>query len=315
MSASISFDYPFSGNSSAIRYSAEGQSITDARTTPRAYRHRVSPEFFSTLRVPFIAGRMFTESEINSAADVAVVSDNLARRFWPGQDPIGKRIKHGGPSSTDPWWSIIGVVREMKFRGLPNNPTADPDIFLPFARPPSTVNMLVRSASDPAHLAGAVRRAIYELDSTIVISGVSTMKERIGRYIERPRFSSWMMGIFAVLALLLASVGLYAVMAYIVRQRTREFGIRIAVGATAGEVVSMTIREGMLLVTAGIAIGLILARVLTSALETLLFGISDTDAPTFIGVAVILSVVALSACYLPARRASRVDPVAALRHE
>jgi len=127
--------------------------------------------------------------------------------------------------------------------------------------------------------------------------------------------SSWMMGIFAVLALLLASIGLYAVMAYIVRQRTREFGIRIAVGATGGEVVSMTIREGMLLVTAGIAIGLILARVLTSALETLLFGISDTDAPTFIGVAVILSVVALSACYLPARRASRVDPVAALRHE
>ena len=124
-----------------------------------------------------------------------------------------------------------------------------------------------------------------------------------------------MMGIFAVLALLLASIGLYAVMAYIVRQRTREFGIRIAVGATAGEVVSMTIREGMLLVTAGIAIGLILARVLTSALETLLFGISDTDAPTFIGVAVILSVVALCACYLPARRASRVDPVAALRHE
>jgi len=124
-----------------------------------------------------------------------------------------------------------------------------------------------------------------------------------------------MMGIFAVLALLLASIGLYAVMAYIVRQRTREFGIRIAVGATGGEVVSMTIREGMLLVTAGIAIGLILARVLTSALETLLFGISDTDAPTFIGVAVILSVVALCACYLPARRASRVDPVAALRHE
>jgi ABC-type antimicrobial peptide transport system permease subunit len=124
-----------------------------------------------------------------------------------------------------------------------------------------------------------------------------------------------MMGIFATLALLLASVGLYAVMAYIVRQRTREFGIRIAIGATGGEVVNMTIREGMLLVTAGIAIGFILARVLTSALETLLFGISDTDAPTFIGVAVILSLVALSACYLPARRASRVDPVAALRHE
>ena len=314
-SASISFDYPFSGDSSAIRYSAEGQLVTDARTTPRAYRHRVSPEFFSTLRVPFIAGRMFTEGEINGSANVAVVSDNLARRFWPGQDPIGKRIKRGGPASTDPWWSIIGVVREMKFRGLPNNPTADPDIFLPFARPPSAVSMLVRTASDPAHLAGAVRRAIYEVDSSVVISDVSTMKERIGRYIERPRFSSWMMGIFAALALLLASVGLYAVMAYIVRQRTREFGIRIAVGATGGEVVSMTIREGMLLVTAGIAIGLILARVLTSALETLLFGISDTDAPTFIGVAAILSVVALSACYLPARRASRVDPVAALRHE
>jgi ABC-type antimicrobial peptide transport system permease subunit len=175
--------------------------------------------------------------------------------------------------------------------------------------------MLVRTSGDPVHLAGAVRQAIYEVDGSVVISDVSTMKERIGRYIERPRFSSWMMGIFAALALLLASIGLYAVMTYIVRQRTREFGIRIAIGATGREVVSMTIREGMLLVTAGIAIGLILARVLTSTLETLLFGISDTDAPTFIGVAIVLSLVALLACYLPARRASRVDPVAALRHE
>jgi putative ABC transport system permease protein len=314
LSASIASDYPFSGDSSAIRYSAEDQPVTDAQISPRAYRHDISPEFFSTLRVPFVAGRTFTEAEMDRRADVVIVSEDLAKRFWSGQDPIGRRIKAGGPTSANPWWTIVGVVREMKFRGLPNNPTADPDIFFPLSQQP-TMTMLVRSSAGAAHVPEALRRAIHEVDSSIVVFDVATMPERIGRYMERPRFSSWIMGIFAALALTLASVGLYAVMAYIVRQRTREFGIRMAMGATSGEVTRMVIRKGMLLVAAGITIGVLFAHLLASALGALLFGVSETDPQTFIGVAGILSAVALSACYLPARRASRVDPVTALRYE
>ena len=314
-SASLSFDFPFSGNSSAIFYSAEGQPVTDAQTRPRAYRHAVSPEFFSTLRTPFFAGRAFTEAEMGGQDNVVIVTENLVRRFWPGQDPIGKHIKSGGPDSPSPWWTIIGVVREMKFRGLPENPTADPDLFLPlFERQPAFA-MLVRSSLDSSRIAGAVRNAVLGVDASIVVYDSAPLVERMNQTMERSSFSSWMMSVFACLALTLASVGLYGLMSYTVRQRTREFGIRIAMGATSSEVTGMVIRRGMVLVAAGVGIGCILASALARVLRALLFGISHTDLMTFAGVAVVLAAVGLIACYLPARRASRVDPMTALRYE
>jgi putative ABC transport system permease protein len=315
VSASASSDIPLNGDSSAIFYNAEGQSITEAETRPRAYIHRVTPEFFSALGAPVLTGRTFTETEIEGHSDVVIVTQNLTRRFWPGQDPIGKRIKSGGPDSSSPRWTIIGTVAEMKYRGLPDNPTADPDIFLPFSERRRSVAILIRSSSDPSTLGDAARAAVHEISPSIPIYGVSTMSERVSQAIERSRFAGWMMAVFAGLALTLASIGLYGVMAYTVRLRTREIGVRIAIGATPGAVARAIVRDGMLLAVIGIALGIAASLALTRLLDTLLFGVGAMDAPTFALVALALGLVALLACYLPARRASRTDAIIALRSE
>ena len=315
VSASVSSDIPLGSNSSAIFYSAEGQSITDAQTIPRAYVHQITPEFFATVGAQLQMGRSFSEAEMEGSANVVVVTDNLTKRFWPGQDPLGKRIKPGGPTSTNPWWTIIGVVHEMKYRGLPENPTADPDIFLPFSDGQRRVAVMLRTSRDPSALAAAARGAAREIDPSITIFEVTTLSEQVGRAIERSRFAGWMMTVFAGLALTLAAVGLYGVIAYTVRRQTREIGVRIALGASRSDVVAMVVRKGMVLVLTGIVIGLIAALALTRLLHTLLFEVSEVDPPTFLGVALALAVVALVACYLPARRAARIDPVIALRYE
>jgi putative ABC transport system permease protein len=315
VSASVASDIPLSGGASAIFYSAEGQSITDAQTRPRAYVHRITPEFFATVGAQMLSGRSFSETEMEGRANVVVVTDNLTKRFWQGQDPIGKRIKAGDSASKNPWWTIIGVVREMKYRGLPENPTADPDVFLPFSDRQREVAILIRSSRDPSGLAAATRAAAREVDPSITIYEIATMSELVGRAIERARFAGWMMTIFAVLALTLASVGLYGVMAYTVRRQTREIGVRIALGASAGDVVGMVIRKGMALVSVGMGVGLAAALALTRLLHTLLYEVSPLDPLTYFGVAAALGVVAMIACYAPARRAARIDPMTALRYE
>jgi putative ABC transport system permease protein len=315
VSASVASDIPLGAGSSAIFYSAEGQSITDAQTRPRAYVHRITPEFFATVGAQMLNGRSFSETETEGRANVVVVTDNLTKRFWQGQDPIGKRIKAGDSASKNPWWTIIGVVREMKYRGLPENPTADPDVFLPFSDRQREVAILIRSSQDPSGLAAAARAAAREVDPSITIYEIATMSDRVGRAIERARFAGWMMTIFAGLALTLASVGLYGVMAYTVRRQTREIGVRIALGASAGDVVGMVIRKGMALVSVGMGVGLAAALALTRLLHTLLFEVSAVDPFTYLGVAAALGVVALIACHAPARRAARIDPVTALRYE
>jgi putative ABC transport system permease protein len=314
VSAAIASDYPFYGDTSAFRYTAEGHVVTDAQVSPRAFRHVVSPDFFATLRIPFVAGRAFAEADMDGRTGTVIVSESLAKRFWPNEDAIGKRIKAGTPAAANPWWTIVGVVRDLRFRGLPNNPTADPDVYLPLGRQlPGSI--LIRSSAEAPQLPAAVRAAIQESDRSILMFDAATLSQRMARYVERPRFSGWMMSVFAALALTLASVGLYGLMAYTVRQRTREFGIRIAMGATSREVTGMVVRRGMFLVAIGMAIGVLLAALVVRAIGTLLFGISSADPQTFVGVAALLTSVALAACYLPARRASRVDPTTALRYE
>lgn len=314
VSASVASDIPLGPGGGAMFYSAEGAPIHDAQTAPRAYVHRVSPEFFQTIGATFAAGRTFSEQDMEGTPSVVVVTENLTKRFWPGQDPIGKRIKTGGSGSKNPWLLVIGVVREMKYRGLPDNPTADPDVFFPFSDRQRSVSLLIRTELEPSNLTSAVRATVRDVDPSIPIYEIATMSDRVNRSIERSRFAGWMMTIFAVMALLLSSIGLYGVVSYMIRRRTREIGVRVAMGASPGEVILMVVRNSMTLVGIGVVAGVVAALALGQVLQTLLFGVSALDPLTFAVVAVVLSAVALIACYLPARRASRIDPVQALRN-
>jgi putative ABC transport system permease protein len=312
--ASLVSDPPLSGLDSAVFYTAEGQGVTDAQTMPRAYVHRALPDFFATMGIPLVQGRTFLDPELTPASRVVVVSEHVVKRFWPDQDPVGKRIKLGPLTSSNPWLTIVGVVREVKYRGLPENPTADPDVYFPFIDRAQQVSLVVRTAGDPAPLIGSVRQAIREVDPAIPVFAVFTMTERIADQTAQSRFTTWVMGAFAAAALVLSAIGIYGVMSYLVAQRTREVGIRMALGATSREIVRLIVGRGARLVGAGILIGIAGSVALQRLMGTLIFQASILDAATAEAVAV-LGAVALLACYVPALRAGRVDPLVALRAE
>ena len=312
-SVSLGNDSPLAG-SSAIFYTAEGQPPVTAQNAPRAYIHTITPGFFQTLRIPFVAGRAFAENETQDN-NVAIVSENVVKRFWPGQDPIGKRIKSGGPRSTAQWITIVGVVNEMKYRGLPNNPTADPDVFVPLSDRARTVTLLARTRLDPASLTPSVRRVLHDADRTIVVFNVSTMQEFMAGETARSRFTGWLMAIFAGAALLLATIGIYGVVSYTVSRRTQEIGIRVALGAARGDVLKLVVGRGMGLIAIGLAIGAAAAPVLTRLIGSLLYGVKSTDLVSFGAAAFTLALVAFVASMAPASRASRIAPAVALRNE
>jgi predicted permease len=311
----LSSDTPLDGDSSAIFYTAEGQPPVNAQNMPRAYIHRVTPDFFRALGVRLVRGRDFTEDEMDGKHGVVIVSEGVARRFWAGQDPIGKRVKQGRPGTESPWWTIVGVVDEMKYRALPRNPTPDPDVYLPLSEQARRFAITLRTGVDPASVAGAVRNALLGVDKTAAVFGVVPMTQRVAEQMARARFIGWLMTIFAAAALLLAMLGIYGVIATAVAQRTQEIGIRMALGAARGDVLRMVAAQGLSMVGIGIAIGLAAAVVVTRVIQRLLFGVSPTDPLVFTAVALLLLFVALIATYLPARRATRVDPLVALRYE
>ena len=310
----VSTDVPL-GGWSAIFFAGEGQPPVTAQNVPRAYVHRVSAEFFKTMQIPLLAGRTFNETEMQGASNVVIVSEAVVKRFWPGQDPIGKRIKPGGLLSQNPWQTIIGVVNDMKYRGLPNNPTNDPDLFGPLSDRQRGFTLLVRTPLDPASLAPSIRKVLHEADPATVIYGVITMRELASRETARSRFTGWLMGIFAASALLLAMIGIYGVMSYSVTRRTQEIGIRMALGAARGTVMGMIVRHGMGLIGAGLLLGAAAAFPLTRLIDTLLYGVAPTDPISFVAAAIALAAVALLACLLPAARATRIAPASALRNE
>jgi predicted permease len=312
-SASLASDVPLADGSSATFYSAEGDTNTSAETRPRAYVHRVTPEFFATLGMSLKAGRTFHESEATPDSTMVIVSEGVTRRFWPNQDPIGKRIKIGQVSSPSPWLTIVGVVPDVKYRGLPANPTSDPDLYFP-ALDRTVQGLLIRTSVDPASVAGAVRAAIRRAHPSIVVYNVTPMRELVRAQTAASTFTTWILGLFATTALVLSVIGIYGVMSYLVTQRTREFGIRLALGATRRELVGVVLRHGARLIAIGAVIGIVGSLGLSRLLEDLLYGVTTVDVASGMAI-LVLVVVALLACAVPAFRATRVDPVIALRNE
>ena len=310
--AALGSDAPLAGGESAAFFSAEGQAPMNAQNRPRAYIHSVTPGFFQALGVRFKAGRTFTQAEMQGEANVVIVSENIAKRFWPGQDATGKRLTPGGGA---PWFTIVGVVNEMKYRGLPENPTADPDIFAPLSDRQRSFFLLLRTPLEPASLASSLRRILKQAEPGAVVFNVSTVNQLIATANANSRFTGWLMAIFAGTALLLAVIGIYGVMAYSVSRRTQEIGIRVALGAAKSQVVRMVVTSGMVLIGVGLVLGTAAAVALTRLIGTLLYGVEPTDFPTFTAAALTLALVALIACLVPALRACRIHPAAALRNE
>ena len=247
------------------------------------------------------------------APAAVIINETFARRYLPGEDPIGKRLKVGADPD-EPWQSIVGIVRDIKHRTLEEEP--QPEVYTPYLQTSDwALGIVVRTTSDPRSLAAAVRQAIWAADQEVPIFRFATMDEFVSDSVSSRRFNLALLSIFAVIALSLAAIGIYGVTSYAVTQRTREIGIRMALGAQRGSVMTLIIRQGMTVILIGISIGVIIAAALAQLMRGLLYGVGAGDPPTYIFVTVLLSGVALLACYFPARSATRVDPMIAIRHE
>ena len=272
-------------------------------------------DYLQTMGIPLLRGRYFTEQDGPKSMGVLIVSESLAQKYWPGQDPLGKRLKWGPPESTDPWLTVVGIVGDVK-QG-PLETAADAHTYEPYAQlgVPLSLRVAVRGQGDPAVLAADIRAAVWSFDSQLALGSVRTMDEVISRSTASRRFSLVLIGAFAALALVLAAIGIYAVLAYSVARRTHEIGVRIALGARSGDVVRLVLGQGLRVTAIGIVFGVVGSLVLTRFLQSLLYEVQPTDPPTFIGALLLLVTVSVAASYLPARRAVHVDPMVALRYE
>ena len=275
----------------------------------------VSRDYFKTLGIPLVRGRAFDSRDTAESPRVTIISETMARRYFPGEDPIGRRLKHGGRSLTgNTYMEIVGVVGDVKYQGLDGE--NEPVFYEASAQVPARpMWLLVRTSGDARALVPAVRKEIRELDPDVPVDRVGTMSDSLSESIAAPRFRSLLMTLFAAAALVLAAIGLYGVIAYSVEQRVQEIGVRMALGATAARVLRLVVGEGSRLALLGIGLGMAGAFALTRVLRKMLFGVTPTDLVTFLGVSLILAVVAIAASLIPALRAARVDPVTALRHE
>ena len=290
----------------------EGETLARGTAGRNIMNNVVSAGYFKTMQIPFVEGRDFDDRDQPKTQRVIIINQQMAQILWPDESAVGKRIFIGADSK-DPL-EVVGVVRTGKYRNL----AEDPKPFYYYAmgqRRPTTMALIIRSSADPRSLVGAIRGQIQALDRRVPVFAIKTMDEHMTYALWAPSMAASFSLAFGVLAILLSAVGLYSVMAYVVSQRTREVGIRMALGADRGDVMRMITRQGMRLAAIGVGIGLVLALALAQVLSSLLIGVSGYDVPTFILVPVLLVVVALVACYLPARRATKVDPLKALRYE
>ncbi len=272
----------------------------------------VGHDYFETMNSPIVQGRSFSERDNENAPRVVIVNQTMANRYWPDQNPIGKRLRFSGEQS--PWMEVIGVVQDGKYITLGEPPTDY--LFMPFWQNyDGQMTLIVHTEGNPEALAASIRQEVKALDEQLPVYGVRTAPQYLDRLLSLPKSVVAIVSLFGLLALALAAVGLYGVMSYAVAQRTREIGIRMALGAGSGNVFRLVLRQGLILILAGIVSGLAATLALTRLIGSLLYGVSTTDPLIFVGVAVVLTLIALLACYLPAKRASKVDPMVALRYE
>jgi putative ABC transport system permease protein len=315
ISASLSSGYPLSPSSVANGpreqpFVVQEHPLAKGETPPLATQVGVTPDYFKTLGIPLVRGRYFTTVDSQNGPPTVIISETVMRRFWPKEDPTGRKISLDGGKN---WITIAGVVGDVREFGLDKNPVNE--LYFPLEQAPGFGAVLVRTIGDPRSVAQQVRQAILDADSDTAIVGVDTLEEARSDSLTTPRVTAELIALFAGLALIVAATGVGGILALMVSQRTQEIGIRMALGATPASVLRMIMGQGLGLVLGGLLVGLVGALALTRLMASLLFGVTPTDPLTFAGVALVFVLAALVACYVPARRATRIDPLIALRSE
>jgi predicted permease len=316
--ATIAYDHPLQSNW-LDSFQIEGRVGATDSQAPTANFIPVGPRYFDTVKAEIVRGRAFTPQDDPDHPGVAIVNESFARQYFPGEEPLGHRMRPSPPARI--WrnqrltsFEIVGVVRDVKFDGLAAS--AEPAYYLPASQAPlNDMTILVRTTSDPRAVISSLRRAVWAIDPNQPISNVNTLEQIVSASIAQPRLNMLLMVLFGGLALLLSAVGIYGLLSYAVTQRTQEVGIRMALGANVSDVLQLVLKQGMFLALIGEAIGLAGAFALTRLMRGLLFDVTPTDTTIFAGVVAVLTLTALLACYLPARRATKVDPLVALRYE
>jgi putative ABC transport system permease protein len=305
---------PLSGSNTDSSFAIEGRPTDGKEPTPDEELRTITPDYFQVLKTPLMRGRFFTESDNADAPPVVIVNEAFAKKYWPNEEALGKRITFSDPRKPDPKWiTIVGIVRSIRHRGLDVDPA--PEYYLPYSLDTERSMVLaVRSAQDPRSLASAIRREIQSIDPDQPLANIRTLENVTADSVAPRRISMALLAVFAGIALLLASVGIYGVISYLVVQRTHEIGVRMALGAQRRDVLRLVVGHAAKLVGIGSVIGLILAFLSMRALSALLYSVGAFDAATFIFVTIALAATALLASYIPALRATRADPMLALAH-
>jgi putative ABC transport system permease protein len=305
---------PLSGSGSSGTVTVDTTAVPPQNATPEADWRPVTPGYFQAMGIALVRGRFFDARDNEGAAPVAIIDESMANTYWPNEDPIGRRIRRRGTKSTRPWMRVVGVVRHVRYRTLETRSRVQ--LYWPEAQNPwPSMSLAIRTASEPSAIAAAVQKQVLALDPDQPIYGVRTLQQLVSQSVARRRLSMSLLSLFAALALLLASVGLYGVLSYLVTQRSHEIGIRMALGATRGRVLRLVFGQSLSLTLIGIVSGLAGALAVTRLLSTLLFDVKATDPVTFGLTVPVLMAVAMLATIVPARRATRVDPINALRQE
>ena len=316
-SAALTFIDPFLWEGFSRGFAIEGHAPLPPAEIDTVYYHEISPNYFHTMGIPLLSGRDFAVRDDSHVPRIVIVTESFAKRYWSSEAAVGKRIKFGAADSNNSWMEIVGVVGDIRYRSLRQDPEANPIIYAPLEQSEviEGMNLMARTKGDPEGMVAPLRQAIQQYDSEVPVYHIAAVKQRIAEQGGETRAYASLLGFFALLALILSAVGVYGVMSYAVAQRTHEIGIRMALGAQPGGVLRLVLGQSLKLTLAGLALGAAAALALTRLLAGLLFGVKATDLTTFVAGSLLLAAVAVAACYIPARRAMRVDPMVALRHE